>query len=88
MVRLLLYAYATGQPSSRKIEQAIYSDLAFRYLSANQHPDHDTIAHFRRRICGQCRWPYFPYFPLFPALFPRGLISTWCAWHRLGYQEQ
>ena len=49
MVRLLLYAYATGQPSSRKIEQATYTDLAFRYLSANQHPDHDTIAHFRRR---------------------------------------
>lgn len=49
MTRLLLYAYATGQPSSRRIEQATYDDLAFRYLSANQHPDHDTIAAFRRR---------------------------------------
>ena len=49
MVRLLLYAYATGQPSSRKIEAATYTDLAFRYLSSDQHPDHDTIAHFRRR---------------------------------------
>lgn len=49
MTRLLLYAYATGQPSSRKIEQATYESIPYRYLAANQHPDHDTIAHFRRR---------------------------------------
>jgi transposase len=49
MVRLLLYAYVVGQPSSRKIEQASYTDLAYRYLAANEHPDHDTIAEFRRR---------------------------------------
>lgn len=49
MTRLLLYAYCVGQPSSRRIEQATYTDLAFRYLAANQHPDHDTLANFRRR---------------------------------------
>ena len=49
MTRLLLYAYAIGQPSSRRIEEATYTDLAYRYLSANQHPDHDTFCTFRQR---------------------------------------
>ena len=48
MVRLLLYAYCVGKRSSRQIEKATYEDLAFRYLSADQHPDHDTIANFRK----------------------------------------
>jgi len=46
---LLLYAYATGRTSSRRIEQATHDDLAFRYLAADQHPDHDTIAQFRQQ---------------------------------------
>jgi transposase len=49
MVSLLLYAYCVGVPSSRKIEQATYDQVAFRFLSADQHPDHDTISEFRRR---------------------------------------
>ena len=49
MVGLLLYAYAVGVPSSRKIEQATYHSIPFRVLTANQHPDHDTIADFRKR---------------------------------------
>ena len=49
MVGLLLYAYCMGMPSSRKIEQATYHWIPFRVLSANQHPDHDTIAEFRSR---------------------------------------
>jgi transposase len=49
MVGLLLYAYAVGIPSSRKIEQATYHSIPFRVLTANQHPDHDTIADFRKR---------------------------------------
>jgi transposase len=49
MTRLLLYAYAVGRSSSREIERATYDDLAFRYLAADQHPDHDTIAAFRQR---------------------------------------
>ena len=49
MVGLLLYAYCIGLPSSRKIEKATYHSIAFRVLTANQHPDHDTIADFRKR---------------------------------------
>jgi transposase len=49
MVSLLLYAYCIGMPSSRKIEKATYHSIAFRVLTANQHPDHDTIADFRKR---------------------------------------
>ena len=49
LTRLLLYAYCTGRVSSRAIEKASYEDVAFRYLAANQHPDHDTIATFRKQ---------------------------------------
>jgi transposase len=49
MVRLLLYGYCIGVTSSRKIEQATYDNVAFRYLSADQHPDHDTLAAFRQQ---------------------------------------
>ena len=49
MVRLLLYGYASGVYSSRKIQNRTYDDLAFRYLSGDQHPDHATIAEFRKR---------------------------------------
>lgn len=49
MVKLLIYGYCTGRMSSRKIEQATYDDVAFRVLSCNQQPDHDSIAQFRKR---------------------------------------
>ena len=49
MVRLLLYGYARGVYSSRKIETRTLEDVAFRYLSGDQHPDHATIAEFRKR---------------------------------------
>jgi hypothetical protein len=49
MVRLLLYGYCLGVVSSRKIERATDEDVAFRFLSADTHPDHDTIAAFRKR---------------------------------------
>ena len=49
MVKLLLYAYCLGTPSSRKIEQATHRDVAFRVLAGDQHPDHDTLATFRTR---------------------------------------
>ena len=48
MVTLLLYSYCVGIPSSRKIERQTYDSVAFRVLSAGQHPDHDTIAAFRQ----------------------------------------
>jgi transposase len=49
MTSLLLYAYCIGLPSSRKIEQATYTSVPFRVITADQHPDHDTIAEFRKR---------------------------------------
>ena len=48
MVRVLLYGYCLGVVSSRKLERATYEDVAFRYLAADQHPDHDSIASFRQ----------------------------------------
>lgn len=49
MVKLLVYGYCTGKTSSRKIEKATWEDVAYRVLSGNQQPDHDSIADFRRR---------------------------------------
>lgn len=49
MVKLLIYGYCIGKMSSRKLEQATYDDVAFRVLSCNQQPDHDSIAGFRKR---------------------------------------
>ena len=57
MTALLIYCYAHGIFSSRKIERATYRDVAVRYLSGDTHPDHDTIATFRkrnRRLFEQC----------------------------------
>lgn len=48
MLELLIYCYANGIFSSRRIERATYRDVAVRYLTADTHPDHDTIAAFRR----------------------------------------
>ena len=50
MIGLLFYGYATGVYSSRKLERATYDSVALRYLAANEHPDHDTIANFRKRF--------------------------------------
>jgi len=47
LLALLLYGYATGVFSSRKIERATYESVPFRYIAGNRHPDHDTIAAFR-----------------------------------------
>ena len=57
MTALLIYCYAHGIFSSRKIERATYRDVAVRYLSGDTHPDHDTIASFRksnRQLFEQC----------------------------------
>jgi transposase len=48
LLALLVYGYATGVFSSRKIERATYDSVAFRFLSADTHPDHDTLANFRK----------------------------------------
>jgi transposase len=48
MLALLVYSYANGLFSSRRIERASYRDIGVRFVAANTHPDHDTIATFRR----------------------------------------
>jgi len=53
LLALLFYGYATGIFSSRKIERSTYDSVAFRFLSVNTHPDHDTIAHFRKRFLSE-----------------------------------
>jgi len=53
LLGILVYGYATGVFSSRKLERATYDSVAFRYVAANAHPDHDTIAVFRRRFLPQ-----------------------------------
>jgi transposase len=53
LLGILVYGYATGVFSSRKLERATYDSVAFRFIAANQHPDHDTIAAFRRRFLPQ-----------------------------------
>jgi transposase len=50
LLGLIIYGYATGVFSSRQLERATYDSVAFRFIAANQHPDHDTIATFRRRF--------------------------------------
>ena len=50
LLAVLVYGYATGVFSSRKLERATYNSVAFRFIAANDHPDHDTIAAFRRRF--------------------------------------
>jgi transposase len=53
LLALLFYGYATGVFSSRKLEQATYDSVAFRYIAANTHPDHDSIATFRKRFLNE-----------------------------------
>ena len=50
MVKVLIYAYATGVFSSRKIARKLEEDVAFRMLAAGNFPQHRTICEFRRRI--------------------------------------
>jgi transposase len=53
LVTLLFYGYATGVFSSRKLEQATYDSIAFRFICANTHPDHRTISDFRKKFLGE-----------------------------------
>lgn len=53
LLALLFYGYATGVFFSRKLERSTYDSVAFRFIAANAHPDHDTIANFRRRFLAQ-----------------------------------
>ncbi len=53
LLSLLFYGYATGVFSSRKLEKATYDSVAFRYITCDQHPDHDTINEFRKRFLNE-----------------------------------
>ena len=53
LLGLIIYGYATGVFSSRALERATHDSVAFRFIVANEHPDHDTIAAFRRRFLKQ-----------------------------------
>jgi len=55
LVALLFYGYATGVFSSRKIERATYEVLPFRYVAGNLHPDHDTLANFRKTFLSELK---------------------------------
>jgi len=55
MLALLFYCYATGTFSSRKMEAATYESVPVRYVTGNQHPDHDTICTFRVRFLGSLK---------------------------------
>jgi len=55
LLALLFYGYATGVFSSRKLERSTYDSVAFRFIAANAHPDHDTIAAFRKRFLPQLK---------------------------------
>ncbi len=50
LLSLLFYGYSTGVFSSRKIEDATYDSVAFRFIGGNHHPDHDTLSSFRKRF--------------------------------------
>ena len=50
MLGLLIYGYATGVYSSRRIEAATHESIAFRYIAANEQPDHDSLCTFRKRF--------------------------------------
>ena len=50
LLAILVYGYSTGVFSSRKLQRATYDSVAFRYIAAGSHPDHDTLASFRRRF--------------------------------------
>lgn len=55
MLGLLFYGYATGVFSSRQIERATQESIPFRFIAGNLHPDHDTIAHFRKTFLREVR---------------------------------
>jgi transposase len=70
LLGLLIYGYATGVFSSRKIEQGTYESLPFRFIAGGLHPDHDTLANFRKTFLAE-----------FVAVFVQVLVVA----HELGY---
>jgi len=87
MLALLVYGYASGTFSSRKIERATYDSVAFRFIAANHHPDHDTLAHFRRRLT--IRWLSASLPPIIiPTTTPWPIFAGpfWWSWKTCSYK--
>ncbi len=67
LLGILVYGYATGVFSTRRLGRATYNSVAFRFIAANDHPDHDTIAAFRRTVpnmrheCADCGFDFKRY---------------------------
>lgn len=59
LLAILVYGYATGIFSSRKLERATYDSVAFRFIAAGTHPDHDTLATFRQRFIDELQALFF-----------------------------
>jgi transposase len=55
LLALLFYGYATGVFSSRKLEKATYETLPLRFVAGGLHPDHDTLAHFRKTFLNEIK---------------------------------
>jgi transposase len=55
LLGLLFYGYATGTFSSRKREKATYESIPFRFIAGGLHPDHDTLAHFRKTFLSELK---------------------------------
>jgi transposase len=93
MVSLLIYAYAQGVFSSRRIDQLTYENLSVRYLCGNTNPDHDTSAMFRRVIPRL----YADHYPLGPGvgMVKLGMLAVDGTWlqananrHRFATRKQ
>ena len=59
LLAMLIYGYLTGLFSSRKIEEATYDSIAFRFLAGNTHPDHSSLAGFRKRFQNEFKDIFF-----------------------------
>jgi len=77
LLALLFYGYATGIFSSRKLEKATYDSMAFKYICANENPDHDTINSFRKRFSHEIEKLFVEILVLAEAmgLFKMGTVS-------------
>jgi transposase len=76
MLGLLFYGYATGVFSSRKIEKATHEVIPFRFIAGDMHPDHDTIAHFRRQFLAELK-ELFVQILLIKVRFLQGTAWVW-----------
>lgn len=69
LLGLLIYGYATGVFSSRKIEQGTYESVPFRFIAGGLHPDHDTIANFRKTFLAEFVEVFVQVLVVAPGLF-------------------